>query len=231
MIKNFKLIKKEKLTPDVYEMTFEASDKIDVLPGQFVTFLIDKIWWRAYSILKSYPNEKDTSNIVLIIKKREEEDWGRGWSRYICDLEVWDTLKWVWASGSFLLQKNDKNKLFIATGTWIVPLYNQILAETDMNKSWVKLGLVFWVRTVKDLFYLKEIEKIKEVNKNFVFEIYISREETKEYNFWYVTSFLNKTNLDIFEEFYICWAPWVIKSSKEILEDSWKESVYFEEYK
>jgi NAD(P)H-flavin reductase len=46
MLKNFKLIEKNKLTSDVYELIFETEDnnfKKIFKSGQFVTFILDKI--------------------------------------------------------------------------------------------------------------------------------------------------------------------------------------------
>ncbi len=80
-------------------MVFEWEKELMMKPGQFVTFLIDKIWGRAYSILKL-----DWKKITLIIKKRESEEWGRWGSKIICDLNVWESLKWVWPAGHFLLR-------------------------------------------------------------------------------------------------------------------------------
>ena len=39
-LNSFKLIGKKNLTSDVYEITIEASQKFDFLPGQFITFIL-----------------------------------------------------------------------------------------------------------------------------------------------------------------------------------------------
>jgi len=224
MLQKFKIIKKINLTSDIYEITYKLEKEINIKPGQFITFLIDKIGWRAYSIL-----EIIDWNIVLIIKKWELKDGWRWGSKYICECEVWDELKWVGPAGHFVLQENNLNKLFIWTGTGFVPLYNQILWNIE-NKIENKIKLIFWVRTQKDLFYISELENLKQNNSNFDFEIYLSSEEIENYKNWYVTEFLTKENLENFNEFYICWAPAMIDSSVEILEENWKENIYFEKY-
>gem|GEM_PF-1355315 len=43
MIQNFKLLEKNNLTENVYEMLFQSENKIVMKPGQFITFLLDKI--------------------------------------------------------------------------------------------------------------------------------------------------------------------------------------------
>ncbi len=229
MLKNFKLIEKNKLTSDIYELIFE-SDDIDFWKNfkswQFVTFILDKIWGRAYSVLDFL----DFQKFVLIIKKREAEDGWRWGSKYICEREVWETLKWVWPSWHFVLQETNKNKLFLATGTWFVPLYNQILWALE-KKLEANLTLIFWAREKKDLFYLEKLEELKKNNKNFDYKIYLSREES-EYNKGYVTDFLEEKNVKNFEEFFICWAPKMIESCEKQLKNLWifEENIYFEKY-
>ena len=222
-ILNFKLIKKEKLTSDVFELTFENKEELEQKPGQFITFLLPKIWWRAYSIL-----ENNKNNIKLIIKRLENWRW---WSKFICDSEIWDILNWVWPAGHFILQENHKNKLFLWTWTWFVPLYNQIISSIQ-KKLDIKLKLIFWVRNFSDLFYIKELENLKKENKNFDFELFLSREKIDWINLGYITDFLVKENTENFEEFYICWMPDMIDSSIEKLKYLWilDENIFIEKY-
>jgi NAD(P)H-flavin reductase len=39
-LNSFKIIEKKQLTKDVYEITVEANEKFDFLPGQFITFIL-----------------------------------------------------------------------------------------------------------------------------------------------------------------------------------------------
>lgn len=237
MIQKFKLIEKKNLTHNVYEMVFESEDEIVMKPGQFVTFLLDKIWWRAYSILKL-----DWKKITLIIKKREQEDWWRWWSKFICELNIWDELRWVWPAGHFLLRENTDNKLFIWTWVWLVPIYNMINYSLNKYPN-TKIKFVFWVREEKDTFYINELKNIKEKYPNFDYDIYISRVKdlykfqnlfpSVKIHSWYTTNNLIKENTKNYKEAYICWAPSVIKSSVEKLEELWfkeDENIFYEKF-
>jgi ferredoxin-NADP reductase len=124
------LLEKRSLTDDVFELHYKLPESKEMLPGQFITFILPWIWGRSYSIL-----ELRGDIAVLIIKKWGKEDWGRGWSIAFCDAKVWDEFKAVWPAGHFTLQENTKNKLFLWTGTWLVPLYNQII-EGLKKESW-----------------------------------------------------------------------------------------------
>ncbi len=236
MIQNFKIIHKKELAPKIYEIVFESEKSFSFKSWQFITFLLEKIWWRAYSILKQEDKE-----ITLIIKKWEKEDWWKWWSKYICERNIWDSLKWVWPAGHFLLRENNENKLFIWTWTWFVPLYNMILWALEKNLD-CNLFLTFWVRKREDLFYLEELKKLKKENSNFDFAIYISREKDLldfelehsdiEIYSWYTTNYLTPYNIKDCEEIYICWAPAMIKSTQIKLDKIWfdKEKIYFEKY-
>lgn len=225
-VKNFKLIEKKALTHDVFELVFETDEKFVIKSWQFITFLLDKIWWRAYSIL-SLEKEK----VSFIIKKRELENGWRWWSKFICELKIGETLKWVWPAGHFLLQENNKNKLFIWTGTWIVPLWNQINWSLKENIDY-KSKLLFWLKTKDDVFYEEELKKLKEKNKNFDYDICLSRENLDLYHKWYTVDLIDKNTIKEFEEFYICWAPAMIDSTIEKLKNLWvsEENIFFEKY-
>lgn len=225
--KNFILKNKKNLTEDVFELVFESSDMIDAKAWQFITFILEKIGWRAYSIL-----DIDKNNIVLIIKRLENWRWG---SKFICDLDIGEKLVWVWPSWHFTLRENKKNKLFLWTWTWFVPLYNMAINWLKKDKE-TNYKIIFWTRLSKDLFYIKELKKLKEKHKNFDFEIYLSRENNLNDSDYikkgYTTDFLSPENIAEFGEFYICWVWEMIDSTKDILNKAWieKENIFTEKY-
>jgi len=178
LIQNFKLIEKKKLTKDIFEMIFEWEKEFNLLCWQFVTFLLPNIWWRAYSIL-----EVNKNKMTLIIKKRKLENWWRWGSKLICELNIWEKLKWIWPAWHFYLQKNSKNKLFLWTWTWFVPLYNQIKWALRL-KLWSQLTLLFWLKSISDLFYIEQLEELQKKYNNFNFQIFLSREKNTKYKKW-----------------------------------------------
>jgi len=226
MMKSFKIIKKINLTPDVFEIHYKCSEKFEIKPGQFITFILPKIWGRAYSLL-----EQDWNNSILIIKRVKKENWWRWGSIMLCDAEIWDEFNWVWPAGHFVLKQEDNNKLFIWTWTGLVPLYNQIVAWLERwDKS--EYILLFWIRKEEDIFYKENLEKLSKKFINFKFQIYLSREESEESKKWYVTEYLTKENLENINESYICGAPSMVESAISKLTENWinKENIYFEKY-
>lgn len=236
MIQNLKLIEKKNLTQNVFEMAFKWEKELSMISWQFITFLLDWLGWRAYSILRV-----EWDMIILIIKKREINEWWRWWSKFICELNIWESLKGVWPAGHFKLKQNTNNKLFIWTGTWLVPLYNMINYELITNNE-NKVLFIFWVREQEDIFYIKELKELKLKYNNFDYEIYISRVkdlhgfkleyQCNNINSWYTTNYLTKNNIKDFQEVYICWAPTMIESSVEKLKklDFNEDNIYFEKY-
>jgi ferredoxin-NADP reductase len=196
--------------------------------GQFFTFILPGIWGRAYSALDIIDNIA-----ILIIKRWWEEDGGRWWSILLCNAEIWDIFKLVWPAGHFLLQENNENRLFLGTGTWLVPLYNMILAGLREHTG-EKYQLVFWVRYMSDMFYLKEFAALKELYPDtFYYHLVVSRSEWEWIiKKWYVTDFLSSKVVSDYKEFYICWAPAMIEWCQEKLSQLWvdEEKIFFEKY-
>ena len=224
-LKAFTITEKIELTHDVYEMSFETEEKIDMDYGQFVTFILPGIGGRSYSVLESIWN-----TIKLIIKKVELSDSGRWGSIFICDSKVGDVLQWVGPAGHFVLQRNEKNKLFIGTGTGLVPLYNQILWVNELNIN-CEMKMLFWVRRENDLFYIGELNSLSEKD-NFSYKVYTSREKVWDYNEGYVTKFLTKENVKKFWEFYICGMPAMVDACEKKLKELWvdSETIFSEKY-
>lgn len=213
------------LTSDVYFLEFEWENEIAIIPGQFITFMIDGIWARAYSIL-----EKNWKNLTFLIKKLELENGGRWWSKALCEMQIWTEIKAIWPSWHFVLQENENNKIFLWTGTWLVPLFYQFKTALE---SWrkEKMKFIFWVRKQSDIFYLEELENLKNNFSNFDFEIYLSEENSEKYKKWYITEEIKILNWE-YSEAYLCGNPAMIDSAKEILKENWflEENIFDEKY-
>ncbi len=205
------LIKKTPLTSDVFQLEYSLNEPKKAIPWQFITFLLPKIWGRAYSL--AWVNDGD---ITLIVKRWDVDAWWRWGSMMLCDAELWDTFSCVGPAGTFTLTDNDKARCFIATGTWLPPLYYQInhaLARWDTAKH----HLVFWVRHDRDVFYTQHLISLTKQYPNFSFDIFLSQATHSQYTTWYVTEYLNAETTQLFHEYYICGSPSMIESAQNIL--------------
>lgn len=225
-MKEITLIKNIPLTQDVFELHYDFWEKVAMKPGQFITFILPWVWGRSYSIL-----EVDGNTIKLTVKRRSKEDAGRGGSIMLCDSEIGTVFKAVGPAGHFVLQENDDNKLFIGTGTWVVPLYNQIISALEAGKTY-QIQLIFWVRKEMDLFYIDILDALSKKYDNFSFTVCISREDVAWCQKWYVTNCLWEETVQNFQEFYICGMPDMIDSCQAKLTELWvpDEKVFFERY-
>lgn len=216
------------LTDDVFELHYTLPQAVEMKSGQFFTFILDGIWGRSYSAL----DVRDTT-LVLIIKRWSEESWGRWGSIALCDAEIGTVYKAVWPAGHFVLTESDNNRLFLWTGTGLVPLYNMILDGLAQNTG-VKYQLVFGVRYMKDMFYLHEFEALKEQYPDtFYYHLVVSRDEWEwMIKKWYVTDFLSEKVVSDYKEFYICGAPAMIEGCQSKLTELWvsEDTIFFEKY-
>ena len=219
----FTLIHKNKLTHDVYELIFIIPESIEVEPGQYVLFHLPKSKLRrAYSI--GYTNGL---TFTFIIKQL---DGGVG-STEICSLERGEEIIGMVPLGHFVLKHTSAPKLFIGTGTGFAPLYFMIRAMMDTGIE-APLMYIFGVRSVSDIFYIDELNRMKQVYPLFDYKIFLSQEDVTDTTRGRVTDFLTPENISPYGEFYLCGSPAMVKDARGKLEDSGivKEKIYFEQY-
>lgn len=208
---NFYTLKEKKtLAPDVYEMVFEAKDEIEVIPWQFITFFLPQTnFARSYSVLK-----QEGRNIYFIIKMLE---LGRWWSKELCGYEPWVELRWIGPAGRFIDTHQKTNKLYLATGTGIVPIYF-LLKEYLWWLEWQKVTLLFGNRNFEESYYLDKFQEFSQKYPHFDYKFYLSREEKEGFEKWYISQFLTQENISSYDEFYICWNPLMVDDVIEKLE-------------
>lgn len=212
---DFELKSKKYLTEDVVELVFYCDKDLEIKSGQFCNLIFsndneeNKVT-RSYSVIKYIDNY-----VYFWIKLKE----GGKWSDEIKKLEEWMQIKALWPFWDFVLKNTSNKKIFVATWTWLSPIYHMI------EKSWyIDKELYFWAQKEKDLFYLKELEKIPNLKIN----IYLSREDGTFYNYWRIS--FDKINFDSNAEVYMCWSPALIESLNEDFKKTWNEKIYFEKF-
>ncbi len=211
--KSATITKKTYLTEDVIELIITPSAPIISQPGQFVTIgLTDKegTFNRSYSLV-----ENIGTAITLSIKIKPD---GRG-GKVITDLKEGDICTVNGAFGEFFLQNTKNIWVFIATGTGLAP----IIAQMEANQEKQKI-LYIGAQTRKNLFYGERLKKIQNLETH----IYLSREETEEYNFWRVNTSAFTYPLET--EFYICGNPALVTESERILQEKGYTHIFHESF-
>lgn len=92
--------------------------------------------------------------------------------------------------------------------------------------------LLFGVRKKEDVFYLEELQKIKNNYNAFRFEIFLSQESQEGFHSGRITEYLRNNNLSTFEEFYICGSPTMVSEVRSILAEKNipETQVFYEQY-
>lgn len=212
-----KIIKKQSLNPTIIEFTLEIRQKLKIIPWQWVLVSLQDDQWvffRAYSVAE-HEIEDDKSIITLIIKIKET---GRA-SNVFKNISIWEKIPIKWVFWNFILDPNDRPKVFIATGTWLAPIYNMVSNDNSADRL-----LLFSVSYKQDLFYEDKVKKIK----NLTYKYYISRENIDGYEFGRID--LAKFDFKPETEFYICGSPEMVKSQKEFLVSKGFSKIYVEQY-
>lgn len=190
MINTYKttLRHKSQLTDDVYLFHFKLIDpaEINFVAGQYLVLLVPQpdsgTVRRLYSIA-SPDFQKDS--FELIVKIIPEGVAGQ----YFAKLDIGDTVNFEGPAGRFTTTDNMKEKVFLATGTGIVPvlsILSSVILGSKATPESIDPGqarmttsykLLWGLPTYRDVFLLDEFKKLSEENPNFSFKICLSREE------------------------------------------------------
>ncbi len=154
----------------VFRVDIPSNININFYPGQFfmVSFIDDpeiKVS-RAYSVASS-PANKGYLEIAL--------DKVGPFTTKLFQMKEGDMLKFKGPYGKFYFSEEMKNDLvLIAGGTGITPLMG-IMRYCNDKKLANKIKLIYSVKTQYDIIFRKEIEEIKNYNKNFDYTITATR--------------------------------------------------------
>ena len=195
-------------TPTTKRFWVEVPDeeKIDFIPGQFVTMdlpIAEKRLkrWRSYSIA----NAPDHSNqLEFCIVKLE----GGAATTYLFEeIKVGSTIRFKGPSGAFCLPKEIKNELvLICTGTGVAPFRSMLLDIYNNKKPHQNIHLIFGTRFENTILYREEFEAMKEKMEGFDYTIALSREEKWEGAKGYVHAIYMEKYKEVIpnRHFYIC---------------------------
>ncbi|MBU1197299.1 FAD-dependent oxidoreductase [Candidatus Micrarchaeota archaeon] len=230
--KLLKVLENQKATPtvDVLKLADETGNPFSFKPGQFGMLHVQENGGevkRPYSFASS-PNEK---RFVEFCIKRVPK--GRV-SNLVCDLIVGRGLMVSGPYGVFRLRGNEKEIVFLASGTGIAPFKSMIesLFEQGSDKS---IWLLFGIRNESEIIYRSFFENLAEQHSNFHFYPVLS---DKELGDWkgergFVSDAIDRVLPSLDEkEFYLCGVPVMVKSVNDFLlqKGVLKERIFMEQY-
>ncbi|MEP1488983.1 MAG: FAD-binding oxidoreductase [Algibacter sp.] len=203
----------EKLTKEVIKVTlrFPATSVFNFISGQFVNLIKGSIK-RSYSIANKSGNN---SKITFYIKKYENGLMSKYWFQ---EAKVNDLIRVEGPLGAFFFRKsNQKEIVFLATGTGVAPV-KAIIEELDiLEKKYSDKNflIIVGVRNREDLFWTPEIKS----NMNFKYIPVLSRPDEG----WagakgYVQNILLEQKIDLSKtQVYACGSNDMIESARELL--------------
>ena len=197
---------------------------------------------RAYS-MANYPDEEGIIKLNVRIATpppgQPAAPPGQA-SSYIFNLKKGDEVTISGPYGDFLIQENDSEMVYIGGGAGMAPLRSHIFDLFKRMKT--KRTVSFWYggRSMKEVFYQEEFEKLAREHDNFSFHLALS-EPLPEDNWQGDTGFIH---LVLYEnylkdhpapediEYYICGPPMMNKSVLEMLDNLGvePENIHFDDF-
>lgn len=238
MLKTFNttLIEKKQLTIDIILLKFAliSGEQLEFSAGQYMIFKFNGLS-RLYSIFSS-SNIKNYFELLVKIMP------GGKATTSLNNLKVGDNTVFQGPAGAFIFKKNDKDKIFLATGTGFSPVRSMIISNL------VNLGpnfYLFWgLPYFSEVCLMDELIQLTTRFPNFNFSICLSRE--KDLNMISETQrkffLLGRVNIGLEKlikqkttdnfDYYICGSKIVVESLRELLYQKkiTKESVFFEHF-
>jgi Na+-transporting NADH:ubiquinone oxidoreductase subunit F len=190
--------------------------------------------FRAYS-MANHPAEGDIVMLNIRIATPPFDRKAGGFmkvnpgicSSYIFSRKPGDKVTVSGPYGEFFIKPTNKEMMFIGGGAGMAPMRSHIFHLFQSEKT--KRKATFWYggRSLRELFYVDQFEKIAEENDNFTFNIALS-EPLKEDNWSGYTGFIHQVILDNYLknhpepeeiEYYICGPPMMNAAVIKMLDD------------
>jgi len=237
---NTLLTKKTQLNSNTYLYHFDLIEPKEIFfkPGQYVMLKVPSAKGpvsRLYSISSSNTTKNSFELIIGIIS-------GGLASNYLFSLKENTEVTFQGPAGMFGLKENNRDKIFLITGTGIAPVRAMLNSELRIQNSELFWGL----KNYQDVYLLEELKNYELRITNFKFKICLSREQNldivpkedqKYFELGHVNSCLEKlfpnpyflvTNFD----FYLCGGRNIVESLKQFLlaKNILQENIYFEKF-
>ena len=181
---------------------------------------------RAYS-MANYPNEKGIMKFnIRISSPPPGTDFPPGeMSSYIFNLKEGDKLTIFGPFGEFFAEETDNEMVFIGGGAGMAPMRSHIFDQLLRINSDRKISFWYGARSLKEMFYVEDFNKLAETNENFDWHVALSDPQPED-NWDGLTGFIHQV---LFEgylkshkapedcEFYMCGPPMMNKACIDML--------------
>lgn len=179
------VVSKTKLTEDVYLIKFALVQPPEITfnPGQYLVLFVPQIGEtharRLYSIASPSTEIHSFELLAKIIP-------GGLASEYFLRMTIGEEVLLQGPAGRFIYQGNNRNKVFLATGTGLAPMRSMLKTLLPMNATplhttpytlpELTYHLLWGMPYYKDVYFLDEFKHLAATYPNFTFTIALSRE-------------------------------------------------------
>lgn len=244
MISTFQsaLLERKQLSEHIYLIRFKPVDfQIEFQPGQYVIFHIPQgdghAARRLYSMASPVTQKDEFSLIVEIVPNGVA-------SEHFMKMNIGETVTTQGPAGMFTLAQNDRDIIFLATGTGIAPIRSMIHYELEHNPG-KKMSLFWGFPSFTSVYLLDEFMALAKQYPNFTFFNCLSREGNLEcildpeqknhHRLGHVNDAFEQIITDdiMRYHYYVCGGPKVVESLKEYLLVTKvipKDQVHFEKF-
>jgi len=190
---------------------------------------------RAYS-MANYPEEKD----ILMLNVRiappppdAPDDVPPGiMSSYLFSLKAGDKITVSGPFGEFFARETDNEMVFVGGGAGMAPMRSHIFDQLKRLQSKRKMSFWYGARSLREMFYVEDFDKLQAENPNFVWHTALS-DPLPEDNWTGYTGFIHNELLEQYLEehpapedceYYMCGPPMMNAAVIHMLEDLGVES-------
>ncbi|PKP03933.1 MAG: NADH:ubiquinone reductase (Na(+)-transporting) subunit F [Bacteroidetes bacterium HGW-Bacteroidetes-6] len=190
--------------------------------------------YRAYS-MANHPAE---GNIIMLNIRIATPPWDHKankfmnvnpgiCSSYIFSLKPGDKVMVSGPYGEFHIKDTKKEMMFIGGGAGMAPMRSHIFDQFDTQHTDRKATFWYGGRSIRELFYLDDFERIEKNNPNFKFNVALS-EPKPEDNWTGYTGFIHQVILDNYLskhpepeeiEYYLCGPPQMNDAVQKMLDN------------
>ena len=181
---------------------------------------------RAYS-MANYPEEKGVLKFnIRIASPPPGSDVPPGlMSSWVFNLKAGDTVRVFGPFGEFFARKTDAEMVFVGGGAGMAPMRAHIFDQLLRINTNRKITFWYGARSLREMFYVDEFDKLQEDNENFNWHVALS-DPLPEDDWSGETGFIHQVLLDNYLkshpapedcEYYLCGPPMMNKAVIDML--------------
>jgi Na+-transporting NADH:ubiquinone oxidoreductase subunit F len=204
--------------------------------------LVDEPVTRAYS-MANYPQEKGIImlNVRVASPPPRQPNVPPGkMSSYIFNLRPGDKVSITGPYGEFFAKETQNEMVFIGGGAGMAPMRSHIFDQLKRLNSTRKMSYWYGARSLRELFYQDEFDKLAQEHPNFTWHLALSEPQPED-NWNGHIGFIHQVLFEQYLknhpapedcEYYICGPPMMLAAVLKLLDDLGveKENILFDDF-